>query len=113
MIRPLLLASLCLGLAACDVEVSLGSHDGGADAHAPTPCSEHADAGTCVACQAERCCDALLLCEAAPNCSCLVDCVQGGATIDACRVHCGGDDHGEHAPLVACSRMLCSTECHP
>ena len=94
-------------LAGCDVEASLGSHDAGRDAHAPSMCHAPADAGTCAACQAESCCDAFAACAAAATCPCIVDCVLRSHTVAECETHCGGPDHGEHAALLDCTSSHC------
>lgn len=96
-------------LVACDVEVSLGSHDAGDDA--PLACSSPADAGACVACRAALCCDAFSACAVAPTCPCIVECVLARATVDDCVAHCGGPDHGEHVVSIECAQAMCSTSC--
>lgn len=105
--RYVLIVALLYG---CDVEASLGSHDGGSDAGAPG-CRAAPDAGSCGVCQAAMCCEVFAVCDAAPFCPCIADCTLQGHDIDLCTTHCGGVDHGEHAPLLECVRTHCASSC--
>ncbi|MDQ3035994.1 MAG: hypothetical protein M3Y87_26555 [Myxococcota bacterium] len=103
-------AIILLLLIGCDVEASLGSHDAATDAPSAM-CHAHADAGVCVTCEASMCCDAFAACAAAATCPCIVECVLTDHTLDECIRHCGGADHGEHAPLIECARTECAGAC--
>lgn len=95
---------------ACDVEVSLGAHDGGNDAVVPE-CDVRSDAGACLECAAMMCCDAFRPCSAATTCPCITECVLARTPVDDCVTHCGGADHGEHVALVECAAASCGSLC--
>lgn len=121
--RPgLLLLFAVIALApGCDVEASLGGHDASVDAahdgssdasvDSPAPSCSPPDASACIACEASMCCDAFAACAAAATCPCIVDCVLTGHEIGGCMTHCGGPDHGEHAPLITCAEGHCGGAC--
>lgn len=85
------------------------STDTSPDGAAPT-CSPP-DAGACVTCEAAMCCELYTACALDRMCPCIVDCVLNGHALDACITHCGGPDHGAHAPLEACAQAHCDAVC--
>jgi len=98
-------------LVGCNVQASLGAHDA-ATLDADRVCIAMPDAGACGQCQLEGCCDALIACQADAFCPCIADCVlTNGETVAACTTHCGGADHGEHAPLITCAQGHCAGSC--
>jgi hypothetical protein len=106
-----LAAAVAVALAlGCDVEASLGAHDGGADAPA---CPALGDAGACAACAASICCADFTACAAAPHCPCIADCVLHGSLVADCETHCGASDVGGlAAALAACAHVSCASACH-
>lgn len=95
-----------------------GHASGGASAGAggqPAFSCDPADEDTaCITCQKAECCDELLHCAQEPGCHCISQCLDGGATLEACVGHCGeSDETGLARGLHECSVTHCAEGCTP
>jgi hypothetical protein len=75
-------------------------------------CPDIPGATDCEACVDESCCEQLMACESSESCTCMVDCVDEGATSVQCLLECGLDlPNLAYTQFTTCVQSMCASPC--